>query len=149
MYALFFLMAWQIHAGDISAPVWHDEYGLALREAELTGKPVAVVIGRGKNGASTIAKEGNLGPEVRKLLADWYICLYIDADRPTGQEWVDAFEAVLMPTLVLSDHSRVYQAYRHAGILDTAQFAQQLQKYRLPQVQAPPKEDPPASYCRT
>jgi hypothetical protein len=148
MYTLLFLLAWQIRGGGISLPVWHGEYGLALRQAEATGRPVAVVIGRGKNGSSMIAKEGELGAEVRKLLAESYICLYIDAAQ-AERELVDSFEAAVMPTLVLSDRSRAYQAFRHLGVLDNAELAQVLQKYRSHEIQAPPKEEPPAALCRS
>ena len=62
-------------------------------------------------------------------MTEAYVCLYLDASRLADRQLADSFEAGPLPALVLSDHSRAYQAYRHAGALDKASLTAVLQKY--------------------
>src|SRR5437588_856917 len=113
MYACLVLLALQVPCANEVSPVWHHDYGRALRQAEAVGKPMAVFIGWGGNGPGCLSEKGELSPEVCRLLAVSYVCLYIDAVEPAVRELVEAFEAAEAPTLVLSDASRTYQAFRH------------------------------------
>jgi hypothetical protein len=74
-------------------------------------------------------EEGNLSPEVRRLLRDYYVCLYIDAGKPADKNLVRSFEADQLPTVVLSTTNRAYQAYRHSGTTASADLAQALRRY--------------------
>ena len=150
MYPCLVLLALQVSGADSLSPVWHRDYGRALRQAEAVGKPMAVFIGRGGLGPECLSEEGELGPEVSRLLAAFYVCLYIDAVQPGARELVEAFEAGAAPTLVLSDASRIYQAFRHSGTLDNAGLYRVLQQHRVQEeVAAAPQEESPAPPCRT
>ena len=129
-----------LHYVDVTSygQVWHRDYALALEQARAAHKPLAVFIGSKKGGWHHIAQEGQLSPEVRRQLSEAYVCLYLDASRPEGRQLADSFEASDVPTLVLSDHSRGYQAYRHAGVLDNARLAAILQKYSRVEAFVPP-----------
>jgi hypothetical protein len=117
---------------------WHRDYALALKQAQAAGKPLAVFIGSKQAGWHDVAREGRLSPEVRRHLTEAYVCLYLDASRPTDRQLADSFEAGSLPALVLSDHSRSYQAYRHAGALDDASLTAVLQKYSRAEAFVPP-----------
>ena len=95
--------------------VWHREYASALEQARATQKPLAVFIGSKPTGWHDVAQEGRLSLEARRHLNQAYICLYLDASRPADRQLAESFEAGTPPALVLSDHSKAYQAYRHTG----------------------------------
>jgi thioredoxin-related protein len=120
-----------LHYVDVTSPgqVWHRDYAQALEQAEAAHKPLAVFIGSKKAGWHDIAQEGRLSPEVRRQLTEAYVCLYLDASQPADRQLADTFKAGSLPALVLSDHSRAYQAYVHAGALDNASLTAALQKY--------------------
>jgi len=111
------------------SPSWHHDYAQALTRAQAEKKPVAVFIGSGANGWKTSCQEGELSVEVRRLLADHYVCVYIDTERPAQQSVARSFEAGQAPLVVLSSHNGAYQAYRHSGKFANAGLAQALQRH--------------------
>ena len=120
-----------LHIFDLTAasPAWDRDYGAALRRAEAARKPVAVFIASGKNGPSAVCEEGALCPEVRRLLDDHYVCVYIDASEPAHQRLVQSFDAGQEPLIVLSTHDQAYEAYRHSGAVSNASLARALQHH--------------------
>ena len=97
------------------------------------------------------ALDAKPSPEVRRHLTEAYVCLYLDASRLADRQLADSFEAGPLPALVLSDHSRAYQAYRHAGALDNASLTAVLQKYSRAEAFIPPPAVPLSQPvpCRT
>ena len=138
MIAFTFLLALEVVGLPTLPPGWNHDYDLALQQASAAKKPLAVFIGTGKDGWKAVSAEGDLGPEVRRLLADHYVCLYVDASRPVHQELVQSFRADRPPLLVLSTRDRSYQAYRHSGAQANANLAQALQRYALEEPVSPP-----------
>ena len=118
--------------------VWHHDYATALEQAKAAHKPLAVFIGSKTAGWHDVAQEGRLSLEARRHLNQAYVCLYLDASRPADRQLAESFEAGTPPALVLSDHSRSYQAYRHAGVLDNASLTAVLQKYSRAEAFSPP-----------
>jgi hypothetical protein len=129
MYSTTCLLALHLLGVGSLSPSWNLDYGQALKRAEATNKPVAVFIGSGSDGWKAISEEGNLSPEVRRLLRDHYICLYIDAGKAADKNLVRSFEADQLPMVVLSTTNRAYQAYRHSGTTASADLAQALRRY--------------------
>ena len=130
MYTMTGVLALVLSLGTLKPlPTWNRDYRLALKEAEAAKKPVAVFIGRGTDGWKAAYEEGEMRPPVRQLLADRYVCVYVDADRPAEQALVRSFAADQLPLVVLSSHSRAYQAYRHSGKLTNASLAGALQSH--------------------
>ena len=129
MYPTVLLLAFCLDSASIASPAWNRDYDAARRTAAATNKPLAVFIASGSDGWTNLCKEGELKPEVRRLLTQHYVCLYVDATAPAERELARSFEASSAPLLVLSDHSRAYQAYRHAGVLTNSSLAQLLQRY--------------------
>jgi hypothetical protein len=113
----------------IPSPVWHRDYGQALTRAQAAKKPVAVFIGSGAGGWKAVCEEAELSLEVRRLLADHYVCVYVDSSQPARESLVRDFEAGQLPLVVLSSQKRVFQAYRHSGKLGSASLAQALQRH--------------------
>jgi hypothetical protein len=141
MFTIAYLLALHVVGLPTVPPNWNYDYELALQRAGAANKPVAVFIGTGKDGWKAICKEGELGQDVRRLLAEHYVCLYVDASRAAQKELAQSFEAGKSPLVVLSSRNRAYQAYRHAGALDNASLAKALLRHateEVPEVSAPP-----------
>jgi len=113
----------------IPTPSWNRDYAQALVRAEAAKKPVAVFIGSGADGWIGVSEEGQLSLEVRRLLAEHYICVYLDASRSAEERVVRSFDAGQSPLVVLSSRNRAYQAYRHSGKIANASLAQVLQRH--------------------
>jgi len=124
-----FLLALESAGLPSVPPGWNHDYDRALRQASTAKKPLAVFIGTGKDGWKAVSAEGELGPEVHRLLADEYVCLYVDAGRAVHKELAQSFEAGKTPLLVLSTRNRTYQAYRHEGAQANANLAVALKRH--------------------
>src|SRR5207245_3968506 len=55
------------------------------------GKALAVFIARGPSGWGKVALGGKLPPAALRLLAERYVCVYVDADQPAGRRLAGAF----------------------------------------------------------
>src|SRR5262245_56933397 len=153
MYTSLVLLAFEVGAAAIPAPVWTNDYGLAVRRATAEGKPLAVFIGSGKKGWADVCENGEPSATARRLLEEQYVCLYVNAAQPAQRHLVEAFEAERLPMLVVSDRSGVYQAYRHPGRLSDARLVEVLQTCYRGEV-AQPRADvaapaPTLRGCRT
>jgi hypothetical protein len=149
MVTIAFLLAFEVVSVPTVPPGWNHDYDLALQRAAAAKKPLAVFIGTGKDGWKAVCAEKDLGSEVRRLLADHYVCLYVDASRLGQQELVQSFEAGRSPLVVLSSHNRAYQAYRHAGAQANANLAQALERYAVEEPPAPTRTVVYEAPCRT
>ncbi len=112
-------------------PAWLNEYGKARQQGAKEEKPLAVFIGSGQTGWNQVSREGRLDPEIKRLLAENYVCLYIDTDKASGQRLADAFE-MHNHGLVISTHTGQKQAFRHEGNLDNQELAHYLRRYADP-----------------
>jgi hypothetical protein len=126
MYTMTCLLVLQVIGATSASPSWTFDYGRALQRAEAAKKPVAVFIGSGKEGWKSVCEEGNLSPEAHRLLADRYVCVYLDADQQAQQKIVRSFEPGRMPLLVVSTGDRKFEAYRHSGKITNAALAEVL-----------------------
>jgi hypothetical protein len=113
------------------APDWNRDYAQALTRAKAAHKPMAVFIGTGAEGWKALCAEGELSLETRRLLANHYVCVYVDASEARREKLVRSFEAGQSPLVVLSSQNRDYQAYRHAGKVTQANLAEALQRHAV------------------
>ncbi len=111
-----------------STPGWHSDYGEALKAGAAQNRPLAVFIGTGKEGWKAVS-QGELTDDARKLLAEKYVCLYLDATHADNKRLTDAFNVSSLPVLVLSNRTRDLQAFRHAGTLDGRMLTSVLSRY--------------------
>ncbi len=112
-------------------PNWVRDYALARREGRERQLPLAVFIGAGRAGWNEISREGRLDPDVRRVLAENYVCVYVDSESPAGRRLASAFESAA-PALVISTFSGNDQAFRHEGRLGNDQLADYLRRYADP-----------------
>jgi hypothetical protein len=109
-------------------PTWLTDYGTAQQRVTAASKPMAVFVGSGQEGWGKVLKDGALDAALKRLLADKFVCLYVDTDTSTGRALASSFE---VPTrgLIISDRKGTSQAYSLSGALTKAELAQTLEKY--------------------
>lgn len=112
-------------------PGWLTEYGQARKQGEKEQKPLAVFVGSGKAGWNRVSRDGQLDPEVKRLLGDHFICLYVNTDEASGKRLASAFE-IQGPGVVISTHTGQQQAFRHDGRLESQELARYLRRYADP-----------------
>jgi hypothetical protein len=112
-------------------PTWRLSYDQARHEGRRDGKPLAVVIGSGKKGFEGLSTQGKLSKQVRNLLANHYIPVYVDASTAAGGKLAAEF-AIAEKGLVISDRSGQFQAFFHTGTLDDDLLTSQLRRFMNP-----------------
>src|SRR5260370_19537865 len=98
-------------------PVWLDDYALGCKQCEKAGKPLALFVGSGSAGWQHLSRDGQLSQETAEILANKYVCVYVDANRSEGREMATALEMPNHLGMVISDATGHYQAFRHEGDL--------------------------------
>jgi hypothetical protein len=118
----------------VKSPSWFSDYGTAQELGREKGKPVAVFIGAGKDGWSKLSRDGNLGSKTTQILADDYICVYIDTNQDHGKRLAKDFEIPDGLGLILSDRTGKHQAFRHEGNLSRAALSHYLKQFADPEL---------------
>lgn len=119
---------------DVPAPQWVFDYWQGQERAQQEGRPLAVFIGRGAGGHERIARDGRVSDEVRQLLADRYVPVYVDSSSRAGRELASQFGITQGSGLVISDRSGEVQAFNHDGSLTEADLERNLRRYADPNV---------------
>jgi hypothetical protein len=109
-------------------PTWLDDYGTAQKHVASVKKPMAVFVGNGKEGWGNVVRDGGLDPAVNKLLAEKYVCVYVNTDTAEGRALAGKFE-VASRGLIISDRKGTTQAYSLSGALTRAEIVETLTKY--------------------
>src|SRR5258708_424836 len=112
-----------------SSPTWYGDYGIAQKQGVESTKPLAIFIGSGEAGYGKISRKGRLAKEVQRLLADRYVCVYLDTTTASGKAMALAFKVKKGPGLVLSDVTGVHQAFHYKGELSRRELERYLKKY--------------------
>ena len=112
-----------------TSPTWLNDYSQARRLGTTEKKPLAVFLSPGKQGWGKRATEGEQGKEVRRLLADRYVCVSIDTSTEAGRRLAEAFEMPAGKGLVISDRSGDLQAFRHEGELSKGDLSRYLERH--------------------
>lgn len=122
-------LATSVSSANLSSnPTWYNDYGQAHQRLAAVKKPMAVFVGSGQDGWKNVIRDGGLDPAVKKLLAEKYVCVYIDTDTAVGKSLAAKFE-VANRGLIISDRSGGAQAYSLSGTLTKAELEQTLTKY--------------------
>ncbi len=108
---------------------WLNDYSQARRLGATQKKPLAVFLSPGKEGWGKRATEGNGGAEVRRLLADRYVCVAIDTATADGRRLASAFEMSGGQGIILSDRRGDRQAFRHEGELRNGDLSRYLERH--------------------
>ena len=126
-----FLMGLGASASAQEVP-WQTSYQQGRQKSQDVRRPLAVLIGDGSTGFNQITSEGSLSPDIRKILADHYVCVYLDTQKKENQAILSALTIQTGHGLVLSDASAEVQAFFHDGQLSTTELKRQLQRYSDP-----------------
>jgi hypothetical protein len=113
-------------------PVWQHSYDLARQQGKREGKPLAVILGSGKQGFQEVAEEGKLSRRTRKLLAAHYIPVYLDLKARAGRQLAKALDISEGVGIVISDRTGRLQAFSHDGTLSNEDLAYYLERYADP-----------------
>ena len=92
-------------------------------------KPMLIVFGNGTN-----ALNKNATPEVAKLLAEHYVCVFIDTAQPAGRNLAQSCDIASGIGFVISDRKCESQAYWHQGDMANENIVHHLKKYADPSV---------------
>lgn len=111
-----------------SAPNWLNDYAAASRQVASVHKPLAVFVASGQDGWSKVVREGTLDNAAKRLLAQKFVCVYIDRDTAKGKSLAEAFE-VASRGLIISDRAGSSQAYSLSGDLTGAELVKTLEQY--------------------
>jgi hypothetical protein len=135
MYTLLAVVALSsgVATANLSAPAWLDDYGTAQARVSAVGKPMAVFLGAGPEGWKRVVRDGGLDPAVTKLLAEKYVCVYVDTSTSYGRTLAGSFQ-VAGRGLVISDKGGTTQAFSLSGDLTRTELAWTLAKYAGPDV---------------
>jgi hypothetical protein len=118
----------------VDSLVWQKDYASALQRGKETGKPLAVFLGKGADGWQSMAKDGKIDSKSTEVLAQKYVCLYIDVSDEAGKRVADSFDLHSSPGLVISSPGGAVQAFRHEGELQQADLQQKLEKFSDPKL---------------
>jgi hypothetical protein len=109
-------------------PTWLNDYATAQTRVLAQKKPMAVFVGSGKDGWGKVVKNGSIDPEINKMLANKFVCVYVDTDTDAGRKLATAFE-VVSKGLIISDKAGTTQAFSLSGDLTRDELSQTLVKY--------------------
>lgn len=109
-------------------PTWSDGYSSAKDTVVSAHKPMAVFFGKGTNNWDKVVKDGSFDPAINQLLANKYVCVYVDVTTYDGYQLAKSFE-VAGKGLVISDASGKKQAFNLSGELTKAELKEKLEVY--------------------
>jgi hypothetical protein len=120
-------------AGQNGTPIWQNDYSKAQEQASAQKKPLVVVFGSGANGWAKVIREAPT-PDLTKLLADKYVCVYVDTASQAGRKLAQDFDITGNLGLVIGDLEGTSQAFWHQGDLTNTSMLHYLEKYGDPRV---------------
>src|SRR5262249_52347672 len=127
------LAAGMLSSSYDATPTWMTSYSEAQRTGSAQQKPLVVMFGAGANGW-TKANENPNSAEILKLLADQYVCVYVDTATPTGKKLAQDFAIQTEMGMVISSRDGATQAFWHQGDMPSRQMVTYLQRYADPNV---------------
>ncbi len=68
--------------------VWWRDYQIAQDKGVKEGKPLAVFVGTGQGGYHALAQEGELNDSVKDVLAERYVCVYLDTNSASQADLI-------------------------------------------------------------
>ena len=111
------------------ALIWQGSYRAAREVGREQGKPLAVFVGAGPAGWEKLTGDAKPTQAAQQLLADSYVCLYLDTTTPEGRRLAAAFECPDGAGLVVSTRDGEGQAFSHQGTMSRGELEETLRKY--------------------
>ena len=110
------------------SPAWLTNYSAALDEGSKKSRPVAVFVGSGPKGQDALLKEGQFSQETLQILADKYVCVYLDRGQTANERLVRDL-GITKAGLVISDRTGSVQAFHHDGTVAQNELTKQLRRF--------------------
>lgn len=124
---------------------WLREYGKGQEQARRDRKPLLVVVGTGTEGFEKLAQEGTLGEEVQKLLADHYVCVYLDRSQAGLAKLIGDLSVKKDSGIVISDRKGEVMAFHHEGTLTRNDLKTHLRTFANPALEVRTTQTHPAT----
>jgi hypothetical protein len=112
---------------------WDRDYVHARELSSQLQKPLAVFVGNGSNGWKQVVRGGVFDAETRRMLAERFVPVYIDAGTNAGQKLAEAFELAGKHGLIVSDRTGELMAFRQDGDLEPKDLAKHLNRLADPE----------------
>jgi hypothetical protein len=116
-------------ATSLNSINWHTHYGVAKAAGVSKQKPLIMFIASGKEGWNKILANGSFNSEIRRLLNEKYVALYVDQQTEEGKKLGNAFEVHGHPALIISSRTGDVQVFRHEGSLSQTDLTLCLNRY--------------------
>ena len=113
------------------SPEWISDYTQARRDGVAKKKPLAVFLAPGRNAWEAVS-DGKVSDEARKVLAQKYVCVFVDTASESGKTLAKAFE-INSSGLIISDRTGNLQAFCHDGKLPAKDVEFYLERYSDPE----------------
>ncbi len=107
---------------------WHSDYGLALKAAQVSGKPLLILVQEPAQ-VTPVSTNRAEQKQITQLLANYELCR-IDASSKYGQDVAKAFRASALPFTAIISKDVKQQLYRHGGALETGELISVLTQYQ-------------------
>ncbi len=109
---------------------WLSDYGVALRQAEIEGKPLLIILDEPSTRAPKIEKvKFNEEAAEDALLKPYKLCR-IDVSTEYGKRVAKAFKVSEVPLTVIIDRTASVQIYRKTGTIQLQEWKATLLTYR-------------------
>jgi hypothetical protein len=130
-FASFVVAAGSASAQDVD---WRKSYFEARDHGQKVKKPLAVIVGSGPNGFNQLIQDGSLTSDVRKIIANEYIPVYLDSEKAENRRLIQDLGITLGKGVVLSCRAGDKQAFFHDGSLSDRELTRQLWHFADPSV---------------
>lgn len=117
---------------EAESPRWLSNYDQALEKGAQEKKPLAIFVGSGESGWEKLSREGKLGKDIKELLSNQYVCLYLDTTQPDAKKMAQTLEIPKGAGIVISDRKLEMQAFYHRGDLKGEDLEYYLKKFADP-----------------
>ncbi len=115
--------------------LWMRNYTAGLKKANVDHKPLVVVVGTGQNGFDKVVREGKLDDQTRQLLADKYVCVFIDGSQAAQANVLKDLSIATGQGIVISDSKGQWMAFHHDGTLAQADLQKYLRQFADPNLE--------------
>ena len=113
---------------------WKGSYQEARTHGQKVRKPLAVIVGAGKTGFQQLIQDGSLSSDVRKILANEYISVYLDSEKAENKRLIEDLGITLGKGIVLSDRDGKTQAFFNDGTISEKDVTRQLWHFADPSI---------------
>ncbi len=111
---------------------WKATYQEGRSHGQKVKKPLAVIVGAGKTGYQKLIQDGSLTSDVRKILANEYIPVYLDSEKAENKRLIADLGITLGKGIVLSNREGNTQAFFHDGTISEGDLTRQLKHFADP-----------------